>query len=76
VRGELLADVLLQLLLDGLAGELDLVPDVGVTVRYRPWLASLLSQTRTEDCSTYVIEILKASWEWPYFRFKGQAICW
>jgi hypothetical protein len=34
VRGELLADVLLQLLLDGLAGELDLVPDVGVTVRF------------------------------------------
>jgi hypothetical protein len=33
VGGELLADVLLQLLLHGLAGELDLVPDVGVTVK-------------------------------------------
>jgi hypothetical protein len=76
VRGELLADVLLQLLLDGLAGELDLVPDVGVAVRYRPWLVGLLSRAKTRHCSTYVIEILKASWEWPYFRFKGQAICW
>lgn len=44
VGSELLADVLLQLLLHGLARELDLVPDVGVTERYQPWLVGLLSR--------------------------------
>lgn len=38
VRSELFADILLQLLLHGLAGEFDLVPDIGVTERYQPRL--------------------------------------
>lgn len=76
VGSELLADVLLQLLLHGLAGELDLVPDVGVTERYPAMVSTSPIRGQRRHCSTYVIEILKASWEWPYFRFKGQAICW
>ena len=59
--GELLADVLLQLLLDGLAGEVDLIPDLGVTKK-RQELA-IVSGLTGGMSTTYEMEILNASWE-------------
>ncbi len=60
----------------GGGGEVDVGPDVGVSVGSVLVRWGWEKEGRGGEGGEYVIESLKASTAWPYFLFRGQPISW
>lgn len=67
---ETLADISLEFLGDGLAGEGNVVPNLGVAVIDA---LARIARVNVLICP-YVMDSLKASMAWPYLRLSGQAM--
>ena len=70
LRGQALADVGLEFVLDNFVGKGHFLPYIGISVDQ-----SVKSIGLVWCKPTYVIDILKASRAFPYFLFSGQPIC-